>query len=82
MYLQRAISLRICELVEEKHITFNQLAERSGLCASSISRTVTPYEHIHNTSTATILKICLGLGISFKEFWDSPLFDDLDILDD
>ena len=81
MQLQQAISLRIMELVHENGITLNQLAERSGLSASSITRTVKANSSVSNT-TGTVLKMCSGLGISFKVFWESPLFDDIDTIDE
>ena len=80
--LQEAISLRIMELVRENGITLNQLAERSGLSASSITRTVKTNSNVSNTTTGTVLKMCSGLGIPFKAFWESPLFDDIDTIDE
>ncbi|WP_294722939.1 helix-turn-helix domain-containing protein [uncultured Gemmiger sp.] len=82
MQLQQAISLRIMELVHENGITLNQLAERSGLSASSITRTVKTNSSVSNTTTGTVLKMCSGLGIPFKAFWESPLFDDIDTIDE
>ncbi|WP_455192615.1 helix-turn-helix domain-containing protein [Gemmiger sp.] len=82
MQLQQAISLRIMELVHENGITLNQLAERSGLSASSITRTVKANSSVSNTTTGTVLKMCSGLGIPFKAFWESPLFDDIDTIDE
>ena len=82
MKLQEAISLRIMELVHENGITLNQLAERSGLSASSITRTVKTNSNVSNTTTGTVLKMCSGLGIPFKAFWESPLFDDIDTIDE
>lgn len=82
MQLQQAISRRIVELVKENGMTLNQLAERSGLSASSITRTVKADSSVSNTTTGTVLKMCSGLGISFKAFWESPLFDDIDTVDE
>ena len=82
MQLQQAISLRIMELVHENGITLNQLAERSGLSASSITRTVKANSSVSNTTTGTVLKMCSSLGIPFKVFWESPLFDDIDTIDE
>lgn len=82
MQLQQAISLRIMELVHENGITLNQLAERSGISASSITRTVKANSSVSNTTTGTVLKMCSGLGIPFKAFWESPLFDDIDTVDE
>ena len=82
MQLQQAISLRIQELVKENGMTLNQLAERSGLSASSITRTVKANSSVSNTTTGTVLKMCSGLDIPFKAFWESPLFDDIDTVDE
>ena len=82
MQLQQAISRRIVELVKENGMTLNQLAERSGLSASSITRTVKADSSVSNTTTGTVLKMCSGLGIPFKAFWESPLFDDIDTIDE
>ena len=82
MQLQQAISLRIQELVKENGMTLNQLAERSGLSASSITRTVKANSSVSNTTTGTVLKMCRGLDIPFKAFWESPLFDDIDTVDE
>ena len=78
MYLQTAIQLRILELAKERNWSINKLAERSGIAPSSLKRTVKPYATIKNTSTDTIQKICCGLDIPFKEFWNSDLFDNLE----
>ena len=78
MNLQTAIQLRILELIKERKWSVNKLTERSGIAPSSLKRTVKPYATIKNTSTETIQKICYGLEIPFKEFWNSELFDELD----
>lgn len=75
MLLQEAIKQRILELAAERKWTVNKLAERSGVAPSVLKRTVRPYADIRNTSTDVIARLCYGLGIPFKEFWNSPLFD-------
>lgn len=37
-----------------------------------------PYATTKNTSTEIVARICVGLGIPFKTFWDSPLFDNIE----
>ncbi len=76
MKLQQAIALRISELARQQGWTLNRLAERSGISSSTLNRTVKSYATVKNTTTDTIQKLCYGLGISFREFWNSPLFDD------
>ena len=76
--LQVAIRQRILELAAERKWSVNKLAERSGIAPSVLKRTVKPYADIKNTSTDVIARLCYGLGIPFKEFWNSPLFDDIE----
>lgn len=79
MLLQEAIKARILELAAERKWSVNRLAERSGIAPSVLKRTVKPYATVKNTTTEMIARLCIGLDIPFKEFWNSPLFDDVDI---
>lgn len=78
MLLQEAIKLRILELADERGYSVNKLAERSGIAPSVLKKTVKPYATTKNTSTEIVTRICVGLGIPFKTFWDSPLFDNIE----
>lgn len=78
MLLQDAIRQRILELAAARKWSVNKLAERSGVAPSVLKRTVKPYATIKNTSTDLIARLCVGLEIPFKEFWASPLFDDIE----
>lgn len=78
MLLQEAIKLRILELADERGYSVNKLAERSGIAPSVLKKTVKPYATTKNTSTEIVARICVGLGILFKTFWDSPLFDNIE----
>lgn len=78
MLLQEAIKLRILELADERGYSVNKLAERSGIAPSVLKKTVKPYATTKNTSTEIVARICVGLGIPLKAFWDSPLFDNIE----
>lgn len=78
MLLQEAIKLRILELADERGYSVNKLAERSGIAPSVLKKTVKPYATTKNTSTEIVARIGVGLGIPFKTFWDSPLFDNIE----
>ena len=78
MLLQEAIKLRILELADERGYSVNKLAERSGIAPSVLKKTVKPYATTKNTSTEIVARIWVGLGIPFKTFWDSPLFDNIE----
>lgn len=76
MELSTAIRKRIINLCEEKNMNINQLAVMSGINPSTIRsimklRCKTP-------TTQTIYYLCIGFGISLKDFYDSKLFENLD----
>lgn len=75
--IQEAIRCRILELAAQRKWTVNKLAERSGIAPSVLKRTVKPYATVQRTSVETIARLCVGLEIPFKEFWDSPIFDEI-----
>lgn len=67
---------RCKELMEAKHLNANALAVRSGITPSTL------YSFLKGdrkyVSTNVIYSICVGLEISISDFFDSPLFDDLE----
>lgn len=76
MSLKDAILKRINELCEAHRLTINGLADLCGITQSTLSssfnmKNVTP-------SVYTIKKICDGLGITLKDFFDTEYFDDLE----
>ena len=76
MNLLEATRKRIKELCKLKNMNINKLAIASGINPStirSIFKVITK-----SPSSETIYYICLGFGISLKEFYDSPLFYELD----
>ena len=62
MDLQQAVKSRIIYLCKKKDISINKLATLSGM----------------NQSTVTIIRICFGFDITLKEFFDDPIFNDID----
>ena len=78
MLLQDAIKNRILELAASRKWSINKLAERSGIAPSVVKRTVIPSATVKNTSTELIARLCIGLEIPIKEFWNSPLFDNIE----
>jgi transcriptional regulator with XRE-family HTH domain len=76
MNISQAVIRRIRELCEERNLTINALSYISGVTQSTINDIVNGTTY--NTGIATIKKLCDGLGISIKEFFDSDLFIDLE----
>ena len=76
MRIGDAVRYRINELCDKYNITVNKLATISGITQSTINN-ITGGRN-NSTTISTIKKICDGLDISIKDFFDSPLFVDLE----
>ena len=71
-----AIKTRILQLCEEKQFTIHKLAITSAVAPSSIKNIL--YGKSKNPGVVTIKMLCDGFGITLNEFFDSPLFHDLE----
>ena len=76
MTIAEAVVKRIYELVDERQLTINKISTISGITQSTVSDIVNGVTS--NVKITTIKKLCDGLDISIREFFDSPLFDDLE----
>ena len=76
MDTRTAVTKRIEELCSERSITINGLSYMSGVANSTIQGIF--YERSQNPGVVTIKKLCDGFEISLREFFNSPLFDDLE----
>lgn len=74
MTTKEAVSARIIELCEERNIAVNALANISGVAPSTIYSMIN--EKSQNSGVVSIKKICDGLEITVREFFDSELFDE------
>ena len=70
---KNAVGNRITELCNENNITINRLAVLSQIPPSTLKNVV--YGQVGNPGIDTISKICDGLGISIKSFFDCKLFE-------
>ena len=76
MTLLEATRKRIKELCKINNMNINQLSIASGINPSTI-RSI--FKFIKRApSSETIYYICIGFGISIKDFYNSQFFDDLD----
>lgn len=73
MNTKEAVAKRILQLCEEKHIAINALANISGVAPSTIYSMLN--EKSQNLGVVSIKKICDGLEITVREFFDCDLFD-------
>ena len=76
MRTKEAVSLRIIELCKEKNIAINALANLSGVAPSTVYSILN--EKSQNPGVVSLKKLCDGIDITLREFFDSPIFDDLE----
>lgn len=74
MRTKEAVAQRILELCRERKIAVNALANISGVSPSTIYSMLN--QKSQNPGVVSIKKICDGLEITVREFFDSPLFDE------
>ena len=75
MTLSQAIIERIIELQTDRNITTNKLATLSGLSQATV-RDIT-YDVSKSPKINSLLHICEGFNITLKDFFDSPLFNNV-----
>ena len=76
MNTKEAVAKRILELCAERKMAINALAIVSGVSPSTIYSMLN--EKSQNPGVVSIKKICDGLEISVRDFFDSELFEDLE----
>ena len=76
MNTKKAVAERIIQLCEERNIAINALANISGVAPSTVYSMLN--EKSQNPGIVTIKKLCDGLNIGLREFFDSELFDGLE----
>lgn len=76
MNLQQAIKYRVLNLCKENNTTINGLAMLSGISQSTVNSLIDGSSK--NPKILTILRICLGLNIDLKDFFDDPIFKNLE----
>ena len=76
MLIKEAIEKRIFELCHERNIAINTLANISGVSPSTVYSILN--EKSQNPGIVSIKKICDGLNITIRDFFDSELFDCLE----
>ncbi len=76
MNIKEAVEKRIIELCNQKNIAINSLANISGMPPSTVYSMLG--KKSMNPGVVSIKKLCDGFDISIREFFDSPIFDDLE----
>lgn len=70
--VNRAVALRISQLLKEKNITQYRLSIRSGVTHSTLKNII--HETVKDNLLSTIILIATGFNMTVSEFLDSPLF--------
>ncbi len=76
MNAKEAVAKRIIELCENHDIAVNSLANLSGVSPSTVYSMLN--EKSQNPGIVSIKKLCDGLNITLRQFFDSDIFDDLE----
>lgn len=76
MNIGEATRLRIIQLCNQKGITVNKLSTICGITQSTLNNIISGRNK--STTVSTIKKICDGLEIDVREFFNSETFDDLE----
>ena len=76
MNIRDATRQRILDLCETHHITINKLALESGLTQSTLNSIINTGSN--NPTLATVAKVCIGLKITVREFFDDALFENIE----
>jgi len=76
MTLSQAVIKRINDLCKERQITVSRLCTHSGMTQSTVNDIINGVTK--NPGIATIKKLCDGLGMNLKEFFDTDYFNSLE----
>lgn len=76
MTAKQAVAKRILDLCDERKIAVNTLANMSGVSPSTVYSMLN--EKSQNPGVISLQKLCDGLDISLRQFFDSPLFEGLE----
>ena len=74
--VKEAVAARFVELMKERGIKTNELANRSGVTPPSVYSMLDPRRK--EVSVNLVKKLCDGLDITLGEFFSAAVFDDLE----
>lgn len=76
MRIKAAIVQRFQQLCKERNITYNELANLSGVTPSTVYSMMDDARK--DLSVVTLKKLCDGLDITVTEFFSAPVFETLE----
>ena len=74
--VKEAVAARFQEIMKERGIKTNELANRSGVTPSSVYSMLDPRRK--EVSVNLVKKLCDGLDMTLGEFFSAPVFDKLE----
>lgn len=75
MRLAEAIKIRIVALMQEKGFSQYDFYTQGGIAKSTVSQVLNGTRE--RVAIKTIYEMISTMGVSLKEFFDDPLFDDI-----
>lgn len=76
MNVKEAVVARFMEIMQERRIKVNELANLSGVTPSSVYSMLDP--HRREVTVNLVKKLCDGLDINMGEFFSAQVFDELE----
>ena len=76
MDTKTAVAKRILALCCDRGIAINTLANLSGVSPSTVYSMLN--EKSQNPGVVSLKKLCDGLEITLRDFFDDPLFDEIE----
>ena len=70
---------RLIELMEQRNLSLNGLSRLAAVPPSTLKNII--YGKSKNPGVVTLKLLCDGMGITITEFFNSPLFSELEIED-
>ena len=75
MKIENAIRKRIKELSEKNNITINKVSTLAGLTHTTLLAFMN--NKTHDPRCSTLLHICEAFNIDLKDFFNSPIFENV-----
>ena len=76
MNTKEAVVKRILQLCDERKIAINAIANLSGVSPSTVYSMLN--EKSQNPGVVSLKKLCDGFDITLREFFDSPIFENIE----
>ena len=71
-----AVKTRLLELMGEKNMSMHGLAMRAGVSPSTLKSIL--YGKSQNPGIVTLKILCDGMDVTLSEFFNAPIFSDLE----